>query len=60
MELYFHSPNTPSWSGAQLKHRDIFTFYILLLIQFEGTHYCRFKVPQREFVMCLSKCSHSL
>jgi len=24
--LYFHSPNTPSWSGVQLKkHRDNFT-----------------------------------
>jgi len=21
------SPNTPSWRGAQLKHRNIFTFY---------------------------------
>jgi hypothetical protein len=26
VELYFHSPNTPSWHGAQLKHRDTFTF----------------------------------
>jgi hypothetical protein len=26
--LYFHSPNTPSWRGAQLKHRDNFTFYV--------------------------------
>jgi hypothetical protein len=25
VELYLHSPNTPSWRGAQLKHRD-FTF----------------------------------
>jgi hypothetical protein len=25
-ELYLHSPNTPSWRGAQLKHRDDFTF----------------------------------
>jgi hypothetical protein len=25
VELYLHSPNTPSWLGAQLKHRD-FTF----------------------------------
>jgi hypothetical protein len=24
-ELYFHSPNTPSWRGAHLKHRDNFT-----------------------------------
>jgi hypothetical protein len=26
VELYLHSPNTPSWSAAQLKHRDNFTF----------------------------------
>jgi hypothetical protein len=24
--LYLHSPNTPSWRGTQLKHRDTFTF----------------------------------
>jgi len=27
VELYLHSPNTPPWCGAQLKHRDDFTFY---------------------------------
>jgi hypothetical protein len=27
VELYLHSPNTPSWHGAQLKeHRDNFIF----------------------------------
>jgi hypothetical protein len=26
MELYIHSPNTPSWRGAQLKHSDNFSF----------------------------------
>jgi hypothetical protein len=26
MELYLHSPSTPSWRGAQLKHSDNFTF----------------------------------
>jgi hypothetical protein len=27
VELYLHSPNTPSWCGAQVKkHRDNFTF----------------------------------
>jgi hypothetical protein len=25
VELYLHSPNTPSWRGTQLKHRDYFT-----------------------------------
>jgi len=27
MELYLHSPTTSPWRGAQLKHRDKFTFY---------------------------------
>jgi hypothetical protein len=26
LELYLHSPSTPLWRGAQLKHRDNFTF----------------------------------
>jgi hypothetical protein len=26
VELYIYSLNTPSWRGAQLKHRDNFTF----------------------------------
>jgi hypothetical protein len=30
VELYLHSPNTLSWRGAQLKHRDNFTFYLYL------------------------------
>jgi hypothetical protein len=30
VELYLHSPNTPSWRGAQLKHRDNFTFTFTL------------------------------
>jgi hypothetical protein len=28
LELYLHSPSTPSWRGAQLKHRNNFTFYL--------------------------------
>jgi hypothetical protein len=36
VELYLHSPYTPSWRGAQLKHRDNFTFtFISWLISFE-------------------------
>jgi ribosomal protein L7/L12 len=31
--IYLHSPNTPSWHGAQLKHSDNFTFYLLHLCQ---------------------------
>jgi hypothetical protein len=29
VEVYLHSPDTPSWCGAQLKHRDNFTFTLL-------------------------------
>jgi hypothetical protein len=25
-------PNTPSWSGAQLKHRDNFTFTLVMIL----------------------------
>jgi hypothetical protein len=32
VELYLHSPNTPSWCGALLKHRDNFTFTIIIII----------------------------
>jgi hypothetical protein len=30
VELYLHSPSTPSWRGVQLKHRDNFTFTLPL------------------------------
>jgi hypothetical protein len=30
VELYLHSPNTPSLRGFQLKHRDNFTFYLYI------------------------------
>jgi hypothetical protein len=33
VELYLHSPNAPSWHGAQMgEHRDNFTFYTILVI----------------------------
>jgi len=32
VELYIHSPNTPSCRGAQLKHRDNFTFTFICLV----------------------------
>jgi hypothetical protein len=31
VELYLHSPNTPLWRGAQLKHRD-FTFAFVVVV----------------------------
>jgi hypothetical protein len=36
VELYIHSTNTSSWRGAQLKHRDNFTFYLYLYLTPEG------------------------
>jgi hypothetical protein len=31
VELYLHSPNTPSWRGAQGEHRGNFTFTFTLV-----------------------------
>jgi hypothetical protein len=31
VELYLHSPNTPTWRGAQLRHRDRFLNSFMLL-----------------------------
>jgi hypothetical protein len=31
VELYLHSPSTPSWRGAQLKRRDNFTFTFVFI-----------------------------
>jgi hypothetical protein len=51
VELYFHSPNnTPSWRGAQLKHRDNFTLILQhnvnkVAITFTGTEYYSFIKP---------------
>jgi len=33
VELYAQSPNMSSWRGAQLKHRDNFTFIFNFLSQ---------------------------
>jgi hypothetical protein len=32
VELYPYSPSTPSWRGAQLQHRDNFTFAFFLTV----------------------------
>jgi hypothetical protein len=34
VEPYLHSPNTHSWRGAQLKHRDNFTLLYFTLLYF--------------------------
>jgi hypothetical protein len=36
MELYLHSPTTPPWRGAQLKHKDNFTFTFKNIIALSG------------------------
>jgi hypothetical protein len=42
VELYLHSPNTPSWRGAQGDHRDNFTFafifYLYRVQNYSGAH----------------------
>jgi hypothetical protein len=30
VELCLHSPNTPSWRGTQVEHRDNFTFTVIV------------------------------
>jgi hypothetical protein len=42
VEIYLHSPNTPSCRGAQLKHRDNFTFTYGLLLHRKLQTYCPF------------------
>jgi len=40
VELYFHSPNTPSWRGAQLKKKAQRQLYLsLLLLYFTLSQY---------------------
>jgi hypothetical protein len=34
MELYLHSPSTPSWRDAQLKHKDNFIFKKMFWVPF--------------------------
>jgi hypothetical protein len=36
VKLYLHSPNTPSWCGAQLKHRDNFIFTFTFNLSFHS------------------------
>jgi len=39
VKLYLHCPNTPSWRGAQLKHRVYFTFYHLWSVYLQNFHW---------------------
>jgi hypothetical protein len=37
--LYIHSPNTPSWRGVKLKHRDNFTFTFVFICNREAVDF---------------------
>jgi hypothetical protein len=57
MELTFYSPNTPSWHGAQLKHRNNFTLTFILHINSRGEargifHLC---LKVKVMSLCLTK-----
>jgi hypothetical protein len=45
MELYLHSPNTPSWRGAQLKHRVVVIINIVIV----RTYCCSFNTASRGY-----------
>jgi hypothetical protein len=64
VELYLHSPNTPSWCGAQLKHRDNFTFYFWWVGLGNGFEVQFINAYKREncsnFLTCATFLSHSL
>jgi len=47
MDLYLHSPNTPSWRGAQLKmqHKDNFTFTFMKLDMLTVYKFCTSGIP---------------
>jgi len=44
VELYIHSPDKPSWRGAQLKHRNNFIF-LLHLIYVDFLHFPIISAP---------------
>jgi hypothetical protein len=51
VELYFHSPNTPSWRGAQLKkHRETLTFTKTLRFIFFFYKIFKFRLPARSIL----------
>jgi hypothetical protein len=39
VKLYLHSLNTPPWRGAQLKHRDNFTFSFIYILDLKYVIY---------------------
>jgi hypothetical protein len=55
VELYLNSPNTPSWRGAQLKHRDNFTFLNAWVFRVVSS----FQVFRIKFISHVSRLSNS-
>jgi hypothetical protein len=51
VKLYLHSPSTPSRRGAQLKHRDNFTFYLYLMETGWGSVDWQISEKYRQFTM---------
>jgi len=56
MDLYLHSPNTPSWCGAQLKHRDDFTLPYLTLPLNVAMPVCKKQCPRYGSSMDEAQC----
>jgi hypothetical protein len=51
VEVYLHSPNTPSLRGAQLKQRDSFTFYIIKIVANDNIKLISFNVTMSSFTI---------
>jgi hypothetical protein len=56
---HLHSLNTPSWHGAQLKHRESFTFY-LYFTKYEVIIYKKIIIPLRRMQVFGNKVSRRI
>jgi hypothetical protein len=53
VELYLHSPNTHSWHGDKLKHRDNFTLPLLEIIQCVQYYSTTVPLPLLAIIQCV-------
>jgi hypothetical protein len=60
VELYLHSPNTPPWRDAQLKHRNDFTSYAIPVYVFIGGLASASTVHSSQLILWFHKCFYSL
>jgi hypothetical protein len=61
VQLYLYSPTTPSWRGAQLKHRDNFTFTFAFTLQshhLPGGTGKDYQTPQSEEAVSVMRSEH--